>query len=736
MFMAAAAAAITITPFLYIYQNEIYTTYRSLLVSSSYEQGENHENKDGKKIRGDRKFIILYATTTGTAKIFAHRVLQALLNAGVTNASITLKNVADYDTDNMVKEDVVIFLCSTWSEGRPPESANNFFEFINDCRYDFRVDKSIFEKIHFATFGLGGAVYGKYFCRPILEFHENFETLGGNAVLPPSLGDDATDLETKFIGWVEDLIRTLRIKSIINTTNVKGAKNVGSRIIGVRKSTNTANSAAAAQKKLNPNLLPPLHDDSDDEEEEEDRINDNFVAFDVDDSDDETKDGNLKNNGIKKSSNVKSIGGCGGDDDEMLDVEDLSISSKRMKETTSVPSAGREMVTKLQRKSLTKEGYKIIGSHSAVKLCRWTKNQMRGRGGCYKHTFYGITSYQCMEATPSLACANKCVFCWRHHKNPVGTEWRWKTDEPEYIVDEAVELHRNMINQMKGVPGVQQERLKEAFTVKHCALSLVGEPIMYPRINELVQALHNREISTFLVTNAQFPECIEKLDPVTQLYVSIDAATKDSLKAIDRPLFKDFWERFKGSLDSLRTKQQRTVYRLTLVKSWNMSEVDAYCELIETGQPDFIEIKAVTYCGKSDASSLTIQNSPWHTEVCSFSESIAERLKQRGNSVVYSIATEHEHSCCILLAREDKFKIDGVWYTWIDYPKFAQLSREYYESKGRKSFKSIDYIAPTPSWALYQSDEKGFDPIENRWRRNAKGERVEISYKSSDSGCG
>ena len=36
---------------------------------------------------------------------------------------------------------------------------------------------------------------------------------------------------------------------------------------------------------------------------------------------------------------------------------------------------------------------------------------LRGRGGCYKHTFYGIKSYQCMEMTPSLACANKCVFC-------------------------------------------------------------------------------------------------------------------------------------------------------------------------------------------------------------------------------------------------------------------------------------------------------------------------------------
>ena len=37
----------------------------------------------------------------------------------------------------------------------------------------------------------------------------------------------------------------------------------------------------------------------------------------------------------------------------------------------------------------------------------------------------------------------------------------------------------------------------------HCALSLVGEPIMYPHINELVSELHRRRISSFLVTNAQ-----------------------------------------------------------------------------------------------------------------------------------------------------------------------------------------------------------------------------------------
>lgn len=69
----------------------------------------------------------------------------------------------------------------------------------------------------------------------------------------------------------------------------------------------------------------------------------------------------------------------------------------------------KEMLNDRLRRNLTKQGYKLIGSHSGVKLCRWTKAMLRGRGGCYKHTMYGISSFQCMEMTPSLACANKVV---------------------------------------------------------------------------------------------------------------------------------------------------------------------------------------------------------------------------------------------------------------------------------------------------------------------------------------
>lgn len=52
--------------------------------------------------------------------------------------------------------------------------------------------------------------------------------------------------------------------------------------------------------------------------------------------------------------------------------------------------------------------------------------------------------------------------------------------------------------------------------------------------------------------------CCRNLVPVTQLYVSVDASTKETLKKIDRPLFRDFWPRFLSSLDELKKKVRRS----------------------------------------------------------------------------------------------------------------------------------------------------------------------------------
>ena len=48
----------------------------------------------------------------------------------------------------------------------------------------------------------------------------------------------------------------------------------------------------------------------------------------------------------------------------------------------------------------------------------------------------------------------------------------------------------------------------------------------------------------------------------------------------------------------------RTVYRLTLVAGFNLSDVEGYADLVAIAEPDFIEVKGVTYCGTSNNAEL------------------------------------------------------------------------------------------------------------------------------------
>jgi tRNA wybutosine-synthesizing protein 1 len=409
---------------------------------------------------------------------------------------------------------------------------------------------------------------------------------------------------------------------------------------------------------------------------------------------------------------------------------DFTTYKSKSKPLIKSSAAPKEMVptTSPTHAALTKQGYSIIGSHSGVKICRWTKSALRGRGSCYKYSFYGIASHLCMEATPSLSCSNKCVFCWRHGTNPVGTTWRWITDAPDLIFDGITAAHYKKIKMMKGVPGVRAERFAEAMRIRHCALSLVGEPIFYPHINELLEIMHSNRISTFLVCNAQHPAQLASLVPVTQLYVSIDASNKESLRKIDRPLHRDFWERFCACLDILQNRrfEQRTVFRLTLVKGFNMAEeVRGYADLVERALPGFVEVKGVTYCGTSAAgdAGLTMQNVPFYEEVAEFVTELEKELNSRG--LTYGIGAEHAHSCCVLLADRTRFMPNGKWATRIDFERFFDLYEGKVEGSRVEDGKVVgwrpeDYVGDeTPEWALWGNG--GFDPRDQRVYRKGKG---------------
>ncbi|XP_055388878.1 S-adenosyl-L-methionine-dependent tRNA 4-demethylwyosine synthase TYW1-like [Condylostylus longicornis] len=394
---------------------------------------------------------------------------------------------------------------------------------------------------------------------------------------------------------------------------------------------------------------------------------------------------------------------------------------------------GKSMMTPRLSASLTKAGYGLVGNHSAVKVCRWTKKQLQGRGGCYKHTFYGIESHRCMETTTFLACANRCVFCWRHHTHPVAKDFtRWKPDPPDMLIEKAIETHRLMIKPLKGLVGATKERYEEAMNPRHCALSLVGEPIVYPYINEFVQMLHDRSISSFIVTNGQHPESIDGLvTPVTQLYISVDAPDPVTLKLIGRPLFKDYWDRLRQSLMNLSQRTERTVARLTVVKRWNDKDVEGYAELVRLGNPDFVEIKAFTYPGPTPSikeANLTINNCPTGQDILTFGQKLIDALKGNSGSgndqKQWEIASLHLHSNSVLLASNefqltpDEPSDDGTrWKTWINYDTFHALIRDNAPELGHRDPMGLFssrlaslYRRHSPSWASVDSPLGGFDP--------------------------
>jgi len=331
------------------------------------------------------------------------------------------------------------------------------------------------------------------------------------------------------------------------------------------------------------------------------------------------------------------------------------------------------MLTPEALAELEKQQYRVVGKnkHSAVKICGWTKNMIRGKGGCYKLKFYGIRSHQCLQMSTSMSCANRCTFCWRGYKAPVSKEWRWAVDDPEEIIEESLKAQKSLLNGFGGSPTANKTLYEESKTVRHVALSLTGEPIIYPRINEAIDGFHRRGISTFLVTNAQYPEAIRDLAPVTQLYLSVDAPDKELLKEVDVPLFTDYWERLLTSLDYTREKHHRTTIRLTMIKGVNMTNPEGYKNLILRANPDFIEIKGYMFVGAS-RQRLSLKNMPFHEEVRAFAEQLLPLLPE------YGFASEHKPSRVVLLAKKKYYdEQEQQWKTWIDFHRFFNLWDEF-----------------------------------------------------------
>ncbi len=300
------------------------------------------------------------------------------------------------------------------------------------------------------------------------------------------------------------------------------------------------------------------------------------------------------------------------------------------------------------RELLEKQQYRFAGRHSAVKICTWTKKSIRNQGYCYKQKFYGIRSHLCSQITPSVGfCQNRCIFCWREIDKTIGIEMDEDVDGPSDIIDGCIVEQRELLKGFGGNELADKEKLSSAMEPMHFAISLSGEPTIYPKLNGLIRELHKRGKTTFVVTNGLLPDKIRSIEPPTQLYVSVDAPNKELFRKIDCSVLPDAWERLMETLDALKPLKDktRTTLRFTLLKGMNMADPQGWADIIKRSEPLFIEVKAYMFVGSSRLR-LSIDNMPRHEEVKEFSKKICEKSG-------YRIIDEKEESRVILLMKQD-----------------------------------------------------------------------------------
>ena len=293
-------------------------------------------------------------------------------------------------------------------------------------------------------------------------------------------------------------------------------------------------------------------------------------------------------------------------------------------------------------------GFLVVGRHSAVKACHYTKSSLACKGTCYKSRFYGIASHRCVQMSPVLFCNLRCEFCWRDLDVFNQADWSGPIDDPEDIINGCIQAQIHYLQGFGGNPNTPPELFEEMKNPKHFAISLTGEPTLYPRLPEMIALLHQRGISSFLVSNGTLPANLAKLTDsnLTQLYITVAAPDKETYMATTNPLMATSWERLRETLKMLGDFKATTCVRMTLVKGLNMVHPEKYAELLRDVEVDFIEAKGYMHVGYSQQR-LTRSNMPSHEEILEFSQ---EFVKHAGLQVL----DQEPRSRVVLMGKSNK----------------------------------------------------------------------------------
>ena len=301
------------------------------------------------------------------------------------------------------------------------------------------------------------------------------------------------------------------------------------------------------------------------------------------------------------------------------------------------------MMDESYRSLLLKQQYRLHNDHAAVKLCHWMRQSLLHQRSCYKQDFYGIKSHRCLQITPAInECDQMCLFCWRVQGHDFQVkEW----SEPKEMLDALIFHHRKLITGFKGDPRCTEEMYEEARNPNMVAISLAGEPIIYPYLGEFLKECHARKMTTFLVTNGTYPKELQNLEVLPkQLYVTVAAPNDIVHRQVCRPKIADAWSNLMETLDIMPSLDTRKVIRHTLVKGLNMGWEQEYAALDKRSGVEMIEPKGYVFVGGS-RQRLSLDNMPAHSEILDFSQRLGDMLDMQ-------VLKEKPDSRVVLLGKE------------------------------------------------------------------------------------
>jgi tRNA wybutosine-synthesizing protein 1 len=208
------------------------------------------------------------------------------------------------------------------------------------------------------------------------------------------------------------------------------------------------------------------------------------------------------------------------------------------------------------------------------------------------------------------------------------TKWSGPVDDPKVILDEAIKAQAKILQGFKGQDKIDKKKVEEAFRPNQVAISLVGEPCLYPKLPELVDEIKSRGMTAFLVTNGTVPEMVKKLieHQPTNMYITLPAPNEKIYKKTCLPA-ANYWKKIMKSL-SLLKHFDTSVIRLTLVRDLNFLDPEDYAKIVEKASPTYLECKAFMSVGGS-REKLSYDKMPLHNEIVEFAKKIEQNSSYR-----------------------------------------------------------------------------------------------------------